>query len=82
MIKLAKGDGIFMSAKEIVNDFVNDPDVISVFHNDTWKEETAELRGRDEKTEEIARTMLKKKCDIKFIKEVTKLTTSQIKALM
>ncbi len=49
---LAKGDDVFMSAKEMVEDFINDPEVIRLFHNDNWKEESAELRGREEGLEQ------------------------------
>ena len=80
---LAKGDDIFMSAKEMIEDFVNDPEVIRLFHNDNWKKDSAleqgiEL-GREENNIEIAKKMLKEKCNINLIKKITNLTTSQIK---
>ncbi len=34
-----------MKVQEIVSDFVNDPGVITSFHNEVWKEGTTELRG-------------------------------------
>ena len=95
---LAKGDDVFMSAKEIVEDFVRDPEVIRLFHNDNWKEESAELRGREEGMElgreeglelgrneekiETAKEMLKNNCDINFISRITKLSIPKIKALL
>ena len=98
VVSLAKGDDIFMSAKEMVEDFVNDPEVIRLFHNDSWKEDSAELRGREQGIElgreqgleigreenniEIAKKMLKEKCSISLIKKITNLTTSQIKTLL
>lgn len=83
---LAKGDDIFMSAKEMVEDFVNDPEVIRLFHNDNWKKDSAieqgiEL-GREEKNIEVAKKMLKENCNINLIKKITNLTTSQIKTLL
>ena len=88
--KMAKGDKMFMSTVDIVNDFLGDPEVIKIFHNDSWKEESAELRGKEVGIIEgknlgiieTAKNMLKKNCDIKLISEVTNLSTSEIKKLV
>ena len=83
-----------MSTKEIVEEFVRDPEMIKFFHSDNWKEESAELRGREEGREEglelgreeekleTAKEMLKNNCDINFISKITKLSVPKIKALL
>lgn len=87
--KFMKGDKIFMSTKKLIDEFVNDPDVIKIWHGDSWKVESAELRGReeglvegrDERDEEIARNMLEKNYSIKQISDITNLSAAQIRTL-
>ena len=47
-MKIAEGDELMMSTVEMVDDFINDPEVISIFHDDSWKIVSAELRGKAE----------------------------------
>ena len=47
-LNMAKGDMIFMSTVDIVKSFVSDPEVMSLFDRDKLKEESAELRGKEE----------------------------------
>ena len=92
-IKIAKGDEIMEKTIEYVEDFINDPEVISLFHNDSWKIESAEERGeergekrgkkegRTEEKLETAKNMLKEKCSPKFISKITNLPISEINKL-
>lgn len=47
VMKIAKGDELMMSTVEMVDSFINDPEVISIFHDDSWKVVSAELRGEE-----------------------------------
>ena len=83
-MKIAEGDELMMSTVEMVDDFINDPEVISIFHDDSWKIVSAELRG-EERGEtkgitknklETAKNMLKENCGPKFISKITNLSIS------
>ena len=88
-IEIAKGDEIMERTIEYVEDYINDPEVISLFHNDSWKIESAEERGekrgkKEGRTEgilETAKNMLLKKYSPKEISEVTNLSISEINKL-
>ena len=84
-IEIAKGDEIMERTIEYVEDFINDPEVISLFHNDSWKiesaEERGEKRGKKEGILETAKNMLKEKCSPKFISKITNLSISEINKL-
>lgn len=77
-IEIAKGDEIMERTIEYVEDFINDPEVISLFHNDSWKiesaEERGEKRGKKEGILETAKNMLKEKCSPALISKVTNLS--------
>ena len=88
-IEIAKGDEIMERTIEYVEDYINDPEVISLFHNDSWKIESAEERGekrgkKEGRTEgilETAKNMLKEKCSPALISKVTNLSISEINKL-
>ena len=80
-MKIAKGDELMMSTVEMVDDFINDPEVISIFHDDSWKIVSAEERGKTENKLEIAKNMLKENCSPKFISKITNLSISEINKL-
>lgn len=80
-IKIANGDELMMSTVEMVDDFINDPEVISIFHDDSWKIVSAEQRGKAEEKIETAKNMLKEKCSPKFISKITNLSISEINKL-
>ena len=80
-IKIAKGDELMMSTIEMVDSFINDPEVISIFHDDSWKIVSAEQRGKAEEKIETAKNMLKEKCSLNFISKITNLSISEIKNL-
>jgi len=84
-IEIAKGDEIMERTIEYVEDFINDPEVISLFHNDSWKiesaEERGEKRGKKEGILETAKNMLKEKCSPALISKVTNLSISEINKL-
>lgn len=79
--KIAEGDELMMSTIEMVDDFINDPEVISIFHDDSWKIVSAEQRGKAEEKIETAKNMLKEKCSPKFISKITNLSISEINKL-
>lgn len=64
-IKIANGDELMMSTVEMVDDFINDPEVISIFHNDSWKivsaEQRGETKGKAEEKIETAKKHVKRK---------------------
>ena len=66
---------------KMVDDFINDPEVISIFHDDSWKIVSAEQRGKAEEKIETAKNMLKEKCSPKFISKITNLSISEINKL-
>lgn len=66
---------------EMVDDFINDPEVISIFYDDSWKIVSAEQRGKAEEKIETAKNMLKEKCSPKFISKITNLSISEINKL-
>ncbi len=80
-IKIAKGDELMMSTVEMVDDFINDPEVISMFHDDSWKIVSAEQCGETKEKIETAKNMLKEKCNINLISKVTNLSISEINKL-
>lgn len=84
-IKIANGDELMMSTVEMVDDFINDPEVISIFHDDSWKivsaEQRGETKGKAEEKIETAKNMLKEKCSPKFISKITNLSISEINKL-
>ena len=88
-IEIAKGDEIMEKTIEYVEDYINDPEVISLFHNDSWKiesaeergEERGEIRGKKEGILETAKNMLKEKCSPALISKVTNLPISEINKL-
>ena len=89
VIKIAKGDELLMSTVEMVDSFINDPEVISIFHDDSWKIVSAEQRGKEEgKTLGLkeallktAKNMLLKNYTSKEISEITNLSISEIEKL-
>lgn len=93
-LNMAKGDKIFISTVEIVKSFVSDPEVISLFDRDKLKEESAELRGKEEgktlglregqrkEKLETAKNMLKENFSLEQISKITHLSTSEIKKLV
>ena len=80
-MKIAEGDELMMSTVEMVDDFINDPEVISIFHDDSWKIVSAELRGETKNKLETAKNMLKENCSPKFISKITNLSISEINKL-
>ena len=84
-MKIAKGDEMMEKTIEYVENFVNDPEIISLFHDDSWKIESAELRGKEcgkaEGILETAKNMLKEKCNPALISKVTNLSISEINKL-
>ena len=88
-MKIAKGDEMMEKTIEYVENFVNDPEIISLFHDDAWKIESAELRGKEcgkaegkaEGILETAKNMLKEKCNPALISKVTNLSISEINKL-
>lgn len=89
IMEIAKGDELMMSTVEMVDNFINDPEVISIFHDDSWKVVSAEQRGKDKGIVEgekkgllkTAKNMLKENCNPEFISKVTNLSISEIKKL-
>ena len=85
IMKIAKGDELMMSTVEMVDSFINDPEVISIFHDDSWKVVSAEQRGKDKGLKEgllkTAKNMLLKNYTPKEISEITNLSISEIKKL-
>ena len=93
-LNMAKGDMIFMSTVDIVKSFVSDPEVMSLFDRDKLKEESAELRGKEEgktlglregqrkEKLETAKNMLKENFSFEQISKITHLSTSEIKKLV
>lgn len=83
--KIAEGDELMMSTIEMVDDFINDPEVISIFHDDSWKivsaEQRRETKGKTEEKIKTAKNMLKEKCSPKFISKITNLSISEINKL-
>lgn len=84
-IKIAKGDELMMSTIEMVDSFINDPEVISIFHDDSWKIVSAEQRGEEKGLKEAllktAKNMLSKNYTFNEISEITNLSISEIKNL-
>ena len=80
-MKIAEGDELMMSTVEMVDDFINDPEVISIFHDDSWKIVSAEQRGETKNKLETAKNMLKENCSPKFISKITNLSISEINKL-
>ena len=84
-MKIAEGDELMMSTVEMVDDFINDPEVISIFHDDSWKivsaEQRGEQRGETKNKLETAKNMLKENCSPKFISKITNLSISEINKL-
>ena len=80
-IEIAKGDEIMERTIEYVEDYINDPEVISLFHNDSWKIESAEERGEEKGIIKTAKNMLKEKCSPALISKVTNLSISEINKL-
>ena len=80
-IEIAKGDEIMEKTIEYVEDYINDPEVISLFHNDSWKIESAEERGEEKGIIKTAKNMLLKKYSPKEISEITNLPISEINKL-
>ena len=92
-MEIAKGDELMMSTVEMVDSFINDPEVISIFHDDSWKVVSAEQRGKDKGIVEgktlglkegllkTAKNMLLKNYTPKEISEITNLSISEIKKL-
>ena len=84
-MKIAEGDELMMSTVEMVDDFINDPEVISIFHDDSWKilsaEQRGETKGKAEEKLETAKNMLKENCNLKFISKITNLSISEINKL-
>ena len=89
IMEIAKGDELMMSTVEMVDSFINDPEVISIFHDDSWKVVSAEQRGKDKGMVEgekkgllkTAKNMLKENCNPEFISRVTNLSIAEIKKL-
>ena len=85
IMEIAKGDELMMSTVEMVDSFINDPEVISIFHDDSWKVVSAEQRGKDKGLKEgllkTAKNMLLKNYTPKEISEITNLSISEIKKL-
>lgn len=85
VMEIAKGDELMMSTVEMVDSFINDPEVISIFHDDSWKVVSAEQRGKDKGLKEgllkTAKNMLLKNYTPKEISEITNLSISEIKKL-
>lgn len=89
IMEIAKGDELMMSTVEMVDSFINDPEVISIFHDDSWKVVSAEQRGKDKGIVEgekkgllkTAKNMLLKNYTPKEISEITNLSISEIKKL-
>lgn len=74
-----------MSTIEMVDSFINDPEVISIFHDDSWKIVSAEKRGEEKGLKEgllkTAKNMLSKNYTFNEISEITNLSISEIKNL-
>ena len=85
IMEIAKGDELMMSTVEMVDSFIHDPEVISIFHDDSWKVVSAEQRGKDKGLKEgllkTAKNMLLKNYTPKEISEITNLSISEIKKL-
>lgn len=93
-LNMTKGDKIFMSTVDIVKSFVSDPEVMNLFDRDKLKEESAELRGKEEgktlglregqrkEKLETAKNMLKENFSFEQISKITHLSTSEIKKLL
>lgn len=81
IMEIAQGDELMMSTVEMVDNFINDPEVISIFHADSWKVVSAEQRGKDKGIIQTAKNMLKENCNPEFISRVTNLSISEIKKL-
>ena len=89
IMEIAKGDELMMSTVEMVDSFINDPEVISIFHDDSWKVVSAEQRGKDKGIVEgekkgllkTAKNMLLRNYTPKEISEITNLSISEIKKL-
>lgn len=93
-LNMAKGDKIFMSTVDIVKSFVSDPEVMNLFDRDKLKEESAEIRGKEEgktlglregqrkEKLETAKNMLKENFSFEQISKITHLSTSEIKKLL
>ena len=89
IMEIAKGDELMMSTVEMVDNFINDPEVISIFHDDSWKVVSAEQRGKDKGIVEgekkgllkTAKNMLLRNYTPKEISEITNLSISEIKKL-
>lgn len=89
IMEIAKGEELMMSTVEMVDSFINDPEVISIFHDDSWKVVSAEQRGKDKGIVEgekkgllkTAKNMLLKNYTPKEISEITNLSISEIKKL-
>ena len=85
IMEIAQGDELMMSTVEMVDNFINDPEVISIFHDDSWKVVSAEQRGEERGAKnsllKTAKNMLKENCNPEFISRVTNLSISEIKKL-
>lgn len=85
IMEIAQGDELMMSTVEMVDSFINDPEVISIFHDDSWKVVSAEQKGKDKGLKEgllkTAKNMLLKNYTPKEISEITNLSISEIKKL-
>ena len=81
IMEIAKGDELMMSTVQMVDSFINDPEVISIFHDDSWKVVSAEQRGKDKGIIQTAKNMLKENCNPELISRVTNLSISEIKKL-
>ena len=92
--KIAKGDKTLMSTVEMVRDFVSNPEIRSLFDRDKLKEESAELRGKENgikegkiegrnlAVNEIVKNMQKENYTLKHISKITKLSISDIEKLV
>ena len=73
-LKLAEGDDVFMTTIQMVDEFLSDPEIISAFHTDSWKIESAKEREKIK----IAKNMLENKYDVDSICKVTNVSKSQV----
>ena len=83
-----------MKSIEELKNFLSDPEVMNLFDRDKLKEESAELRGKEEgktlglregqrkEKLETAKNMLKENFSFEQISKITHLSTSEIKKLV
>ena len=63
-----------MTTIQMVDEFLSDPEIISAFHTDSWKIESAKEREKIK----IAKNMLENKYDVDSICKVTNVSKSQV----